>query len=87
MAIVKPFKAWRPEIDVAENVISVPYDVINTKEAREMAVGKPNSFLHVIRPEIDFPPSVDIHSEDVYARGKKNLEALLNSGFFMQESR
>lgn len=87
MAIVKSFKAWRPEIDVAENVISVPYDVINTKEAREMAVGKPNSFLHVIRPEIDFPPSVDIHSEDVYARGKKNLEALLNSGFFMQESR
>lgn len=85
MAIVKPFKAWRPKPGVAKNVISVPYDVINTEEAREMAQGKPNSFLHVIRPEIDFPPSVDIHSEEVYAQGKINLDKLLNSDLFLQE--
>ena len=85
MAIVKPFKAWRPKPEVAEKVISVPYDVINTEEARELSKDKPQSFLHVIRPEIDFPSSVDIHSEEVYSQGKNNIDKLLNSDHFVQE--
>ena len=55
MAIIHPFKAWRPTTEAVEEVACVPYDVIDTDEARELADGKPNSFLHVIRPEIDLP--------------------------------
>ncbi len=55
MAIIHPFKGWLPKPDQADQVASVPYDVISTEEAAEMAEGKPFSFLHVIRPEIDLP--------------------------------
>jgi len=86
MAVVKSFKAWRPKPESAKNIISVPYDVINTEEARELASNKPNSFLHVIRPEIDLPENIDIHSDEVYQKGKENLSALLQSEHFIQEN-
>ena len=76
MAVVKSFKAWRPKPESAKNIISVPYDVINTDEARELAQNKPDSFLHVIRPEIDLPESTDIHAEEVYQKGAENLSKL-----------
>ena len=55
MATVRPFRALRPHPDFAQQVASVPYDVIDSAEARELAEGKPNSFLHVIKPEVDLP--------------------------------
>ncbi|MFY0684254.1 MAG: DUF1015 domain-containing protein [Balneola sp.] len=86
MAVVQPFKAWRPKPESAKSIISVPYDVINTAEARTLSENKPNSFLHVIRPEIDLPKDTDIHSDAVYQKGKANLEKLLNSNDFIQEN-
>lgn len=87
MAVVKSFKAWRPKPESAKNIISVPYDVINTEEARELAQNKPASFLHVIRPEIDLPESMDIHADEVYQKGAENLSKLLNSEHFVQEEK
>ncbi|MFP8490234.1 DUF1015 domain-containing protein [Gracilimonas sp. Q87] len=85
MAVLKPFKAWRPKPEFAEEVACVPYDVINTSEAREMADGNDKSFLHVIRPEIDYPSGTSVYDEKVYQKGKENLYGLLNSDVFLQE--
>ena len=75
MALLYPFRALRPIPANAAAVSSVPYDVVNTEEARELAAGNPLSFLHVTRPEIDLP-GVDPYSSAVYQRGRENLEQL-----------
>ncbi|MCH8568552.1 MAG: DUF1015 family protein [Balneolales bacterium] len=85
MITIKPFRAWRPEPRKVEEVTCVPYDVISTDEAREMAKNKPDSFLHVIRPEIDFEEGVDEHKDEVYAKGAENLKKLLSRPFFDQD--
>lgn len=86
MAILHPFKALRPKPEVAAEVACVPYDVINTDEARQMAKGKPHSFLHVIRPEIDFSEGIDEHAEEIYVQGAKNLHRLAQSEHYIQEA-
>lgn len=75
MADLFPFRAVRPLPEYAERVASVPYDVIDTAEARDLARDNPQSFLHVIRPEIDLPEDTDPYSDAVYARGAENLAA------------
>jgi len=85
MAVIKPFKAWRPKPESAKEVACVPYDVINTKEAKALANGNPNSFLHVIRPEIDLPDNTSVYDTKVYEKGRENLTELLASGFMEQE--
>lgn len=85
MAILKSFKAWRPTPEFIKEVACVPYDVVSTKEALALADNKPNSFLHVIRPEIDLPEQTDIHAEEVYQKGRENLKRLLSSDAFLQE--
>lgn len=85
MATVKPFKAWRPTQSSANHIVSVPYDVIDSEEARKLAQNKPTSFLHVIRPEIDLPNNTDLYSDKVYKKGKENLDKLLSSPNFIQE--
>lgn len=77
MAIIRPFRALRPQPERAQEVASVPYDVVNTDEARALAEGKPLSFLHVSRPEIDLPPDTDIHSDVVYKKAVENFEKLI----------
>lgn len=79
MAHLHPFRALRPTPSMVEEVACVPYDVINTQEARRLAEGKPWSFLHVIRPEIDLPEGTDEHDDAVYAKGAENLEAFRRS--------
>lgn len=86
MAHLHPFKAWHPTQETVYEIACVPYDVIDTDEARALAEGKPNSFLHVIRPEIDLHPETDIHADEVYEQGKINLEKCLSSGLMTQES-
>ncbi len=81
MAILHPFKALRPVTEKAAEVACVPYDVINSDEARYLAEGKPLSFLHVIRPEIDLPEGTDEHAAAVYVRGAKNLRSYRHSAF------
>jgi uncharacterized protein (DUF1015 family) len=66
-------------------VASVPYDVVDTEEARLLARGNPFSFLHVIRPEIDFPASVDLYDERVYQKGASNLHSLIERGVLVEE--
>ncbi|GFO61792.1 hypothetical protein GMST_41170 [Geomonas silvestris] len=85
MAFIKPFKGVRPTKELAEKVAALPYDVMNTAEARGMAAGNPVSFLHISRPEIDLPDQVDIHSDEVYARGEENLKAFLEKGVLVQD--
>lgn len=85
MAIIKPFRALRPPVHLAEKVAALPYDVMNTEEARGMAAGNHYSFLHISRPEIDLPSEVDIHSEPVYVKGHDNLAAFLQNGTLVQD--
>ena len=77
MAVIRPFRALRPPAERAEAVASVPYDVVNTEEARALAAGKPLSFLHVSRPEIDLPPGTDLYSDVVYRKAVENFEKLI----------
>ena len=76
MAIIRPFNALRPQAERAAQVAAVPYDVVNTEEARELAAGNPWSFLHVSRPEIDLPDGTPIYSDPVYAKALANFEQL-----------
>jgi uncharacterized protein (DUF1015 family) len=77
VAVIRPFRALRPSPERAEAVASVPYDVVNTEEARALASGKPLSFLHVSRPEIDLPPGTDLYSDAVYRKAVENFEKLI----------
>jgi uncharacterized protein (DUF1015 family) len=79
VAVIRPFRALRPQPERAQLVASVPYDVVNTEEARALANGNPLSFLHVSRPEIDLPPGTDIHSDEVYRKAVENFEKLIAS--------
>jgi uncharacterized protein (DUF1015 family) len=85
MATLRPFRALRPRPDLAARVASVPYDVVDTAEARQLAVGNPVSFLHVIRPEIDLPPEVDVHAPEVYAQGAAALRRLVDDGVLLRD--
>ncbi|MCX6317248.1 MAG: DUF1015 family protein [Bacteroidetes bacterium] len=87
MAIIKPFNAVRPQQALASQVASRPYDVLNSEEARTEAAGNPVSFLHVTKSEIDLPPGVDIHSQEVYDKAKENLQQLISNGTLLQEEK
>src|SRR6266571_1546845 len=76
MATIRAFKALRPPRERALEVSAVPYDVVNTTEARQLAAGNRLSFLHVSRPEIDLPDGTDIHSDAVYEKAAENFEEL-----------
>jgi uncharacterized protein (DUF1015 family) len=78
MAVIRPFSALRPAASRAPQVAAVPYDVVNTEEARALASGNPWSFLHVSRPEIDLPDGTPIYSDEVYAKAQSNFEKLRN---------
>ncbi len=85
MAVVRGFKGLRPKEDIVEKVASLPYDVMNRKEAKEMAKGNDISFLHVVRPEIDVDDSVDIHDKSVYEMARKNLDKFENEGILIED--
>jgi len=76
MATIRPFKALRPAAEHAAQVAAVPYDVVNSEEARALASGNPFSFLHVSRPEIDLPDGTPIYSDEVYAKAADNFKKL-----------
>jgi len=79
LAVIHPFSALRPPPDKAKEVSSVPYDVVNTEEARQLAAGNPLSFLHVSRPEIDLPDGTDLYSDPVYRKALDNFQSLIRS--------
>ena len=86
MAILKPFRALRPNPDNASLVAAVPYDVVNTEEAGALAAGNPLSFLHASRPEIDLPEGTDVYSDAVYSQAKENFEALIAAAPLLTEA-
>ena len=85
MAVFKPFMAVRPLPEYADRVAALPYDVMNSKEAAEMAKGNPLSFLHVDKAEIDLPEGTDIYDEKVYLKAKENLKNLEKNGICKKE--
>ena len=86
MATVKPFAALRPEPKLAARICELPYDVMSSDEAREIAAGNPLSFLHVSKPEIDLPPATDVYAPEVYAKGRENFQKLIRDGALKQDS-
>ncbi len=84
---VKAFRALLPPPELAARVASVPYDTINAEEARALAEGNPDSFLRVIRPEIELPPSTDPYAEEVYDRAAANFHRLQREGRLARDER
>ncbi|MDD4542032.1 MAG: DUF1015 family protein [Eubacteriales bacterium] len=87
MSLVRPFKALRPAAGKAEQVASLPYDVMNREEAKAMAAGNPHSFLHVGRSEIDLPDDVSAYDAKVYAKARENLEQMESDGVLVQDEK
>jgi uncharacterized protein (DUF1015 family) len=85
MATVRPFKAFRPKPEFAGDVAAKPYDVLSSEEARLEAQGNPLSFLHVGKPEIDLDPSIDHYDARVYAKGKENLQKLIERKVLVED--
>lgn len=85
MAVIRPFRAVRPDPDAAPRVAAVPYDVVDTEEARALAAGNPLSFLHVSRAEIDLPAGTDPHGDLVYRTAAERYRALKRDARFAQE--
>lgn len=85
MARIKAFTALRPRPEVAGQVASVPYDVVSAGEARALAKGRPHSFLHIIRPEIDLSPGVGEYDSAVYSKGAENLHSFAESDYSCRE--
>ena len=85
MAVIRPFSALRPTAERASEVASVPYDVVNTEEARALAADNLLSFLHVSRPEIDLPAGTDIYSDAVYRKAVENFGGLIKDAPLVTE--
>ena len=84
--LIQPFLALRPHPQLAESVIAPPYDVLNDSEARVMVQDKPNSFLHISKPQVDLSDSIDPYSEIVYQKGKDNFEKLKSGGILVRDT-
>ena len=85
MPLIRPFAGLRPASDRTAEVIAPPYDVLSTDEARVRAAGKPWSFLHISKPEIDLPAETDPHAPQVYAKARENLDRMLREGILARD--
>jgi len=85
MPLVKAFAGLRPAAARAADVVAPPYDVVSEAEARALAAGRPYSFLHVSRPEIDLPPGTDPYAPAVYAKAAENLAAMVGDGVLARD--
>ncbi|MBN1107879.1 MAG: DUF1015 domain-containing protein [Bacteroidales bacterium] len=85
MAVVKPFRGLRPPREIVKELASLPYDVMNTEEARVMAGEKESSLLHITRAEIDLPPDTDVHSETVYSKSAENFALWQKRGWLVPD--
>ena len=87
MAIIKPFRGIRPPQDLVEQVVSRPYDVLNSAEARAEAGDNEKSLYHIIKPEIDFPEGTDEHDPRVYSKAAQNFEKFQQEGWLVQDKK
>ena len=86
MPLIKPFRALRPVPARAAEVLAPPYDVLSSSEARARAKGKPYSFLHISKPEIDLDPDVNPYDPAVYAKAAANLKHMIDAGVLMRDA-
>jgi uncharacterized protein (DUF1015 family) len=87
LSLIKPFRALRPAPGRAAEVLAPPYDVLSSAEARERAKGRPWSFLHVSKAEIDLPPAIDPYDRAVYAKAAENLQRMIAAGVLLRDDR
>ncbi|GAB6053519.1 DUF1015 family protein [Magnetospira thiophila] len=85
LPLLRPFTGLRPHPDQAADVAAPPYDVVSFEEAAALARGKPSSFLHISRPEIDLPEGTDPYAPEVYATGAVNLRRLIDQGVIVRD--
>lgn len=83
----RPFAAFRPTKETVADVAALPYDVMNSEEAREMVKGNPLSFLHVDKAEIDLPKDISPYDPAVYQKAKENLEHMISTGVYVQDEK
>ncbi|MBR1810016.1 MAG: DUF1015 domain-containing protein [Paludibacteraceae bacterium] len=86
MATIKPFRGYRPPRELAKQLSSRPYDVLNSEEARAEAEGNPISLYHIIKPEIDFPAGTDEHDPRVYQKARENFDLFRKNGWLVQDN-
>jgi uncharacterized protein (DUF1015 family) len=86
LTLIKPFRALRPAPGRAGEVLAPPYDVLSSAEARDRANGKPWSFLHVSKAEIDLPPATDPYDGAVYAKAAENLRRMIDAGVLIRDA-
>ncbi|MPM27568.1 hypothetical protein SDC9_74080 [bioreactor metagenome] len=87
MAIVKPFRGLRPTPDLAAKVAALPYDVMDSEEAKQITAGNPYSFLRVTKSEVDLPPNIDAHSPEVYEKAQANLQQFIDDKILVQDEK
>ncbi len=87
MSLVKAFRGLRPTSGRAADVAAPPYDVMSADEAREMVAGRPWSFLHISRPEVDLPVDTDPYAPEVYAKAAENLSKMRDEGVLAQDEK
>ncbi|MCX7635642.1 MAG: DUF1015 domain-containing protein, partial [Syntrophales bacterium] len=85
MALLRPFRALRPQPRYASAVAAVPYDVVDREEAKSLAAGNPLSFLHVEKSEIDLPTYPPTYEEEIYITARGNLERMIGGGVLFQD--
>lgn len=86
MAVFKPFRALRPRPEFAAPIASLPYDVMDSEEARIEVQKHPLSYIHVEKPEVDLPPGTDLYDPSVYAKARENLDKYVEEGYMEQDS-
>ena len=86
MPLIQPFRALRPAPERAAEVLAPPYDVLSSAEARARAKGKPWSFLHISKPEIDLDPAVNPYDQAVYAKAAENLKRMVEAGVLTRDA-
>jgi uncharacterized protein (DUF1015 family) len=82
---LQPFRALRPKPELASEVAAVPYDVVNRSEAAGLARGKPHSFLHIGRSDIDLPAETDPHDPRIYSRARQALDEFVAQGILLRD--
>jgi uncharacterized protein (DUF1015 family) len=87
LSLIKPFRALRPAPGRAAEILAPPYDVLSSAEARERAKGKPWSFLHVSKAEIDLDPAIDPYDGAVYAKAAENLRRMIGAGVLRRDDK
>ncbi|WP_291580591.1 DUF1015 domain-containing protein [Clostridium sp. UBA6640] len=86
MAVVRPFKGIRPQKELVDKVAALPYDVMNTEEAREMVKGNPYSFLHVDKAQIDLEPNINQYDKSVYEKARENLYNMIDEKVYIRDN-